>query len=316
MAIQLNSFGNCTTDLRGTGTRSCDIQTFGDVLGIALLQKGVSFNVLTDTLNDALWLARLKAFQLFPFLGVYNFEQTTPDNEINTSSTGVLAKVRNGKPQFTFSFDKGGCFHKALYDKSGKSRWDVAMLFDKGLLMASNQASTAIKGFNMGLFDVETFKLVQGTDPQMSMAKIQLLDAEEFNQRFEFFTWEQLGFNALEVNGVVDTTVKVDTPVTDGDTTVVVSVANACNVDDVILGLDSETNWALGGVQAVDRTVSSVTFDADTLKYTLTLSGALAEADTIQPRLVSGATSVAEDSDDNLFKGQSVLITVAAAPSV
>jgi hypothetical protein len=316
MAINLNSYGNCTTDLRGTGTRSCDIQTFGDVLGIALLQKGISFNVLTDTLNNALWLGRLKAFQLFPFLGVYNFEQTTPDNEINTSSTGVLSKVRNGKPQFTFSFDKGGCFHKALYDKSGKSRWDIAMLFDKGLLMATNQSETQLKGFNMGLFDVETFRLVQGTDPQMSMAKIQLLDAEEFNQRFQFFTWEQLGFNALEVNGVVDTVVSVDTPVNDGDDEVVLSVANACNVDDVILGLDETANWALGGTQATPRTITGVAFDADTLKYTLTLSGVLAENDTIQPRLVSGSTSVAEDADGNLFKGQSALITVAAAPSV
>lgn len=310
--INLNSYGNCTTDLKGTGSRSCDIQTFGDVLGIGLLTKGFTWDVLTDTLNEASWKDRIKAFGLFPFLGIYNFEQTTPDNEVNTSSTGVLSKVRNGKPQFTFSFDKGGCFHKALYDKSGKSKWDLAMFFDKGLLVATNQAGTKVKGFNMGLFDVETFKLVQGTDPQMSMAKVQLLDAEEFNLRFQFITWEELGFNALEVEGVVDTLITVD-EVLDGATSITFQVASACNNDDLITSLDAITNYSLT-VGGVNNPVTAVTYSNATGKYTATVS-ALAEDAVAILKLRDGSDDVAEDSLGNLFKGQATF-TVVEAPSV
>lgn len=310
--INLNSYGNCTTDLKGTGSRSCDIQTFGDVLGIGLLTKGFTWDVLTDTLNEANWKDRIKAFGLFPFLGIYNFEQTTPDNEVNTSSTGVLSKVRNGKPQFTFSFDKGGCFHKALYDKAGKSKWDLAMFFDKGLLVATNQAGTKVKGFNMGLFDVETFKLVQGTDPQMSMAKVQLLDAEEFNLRFQFITWEELGFNALEVEGVVDTLITVD-DVVDGATSIVFQVASACNNDDLITSLDAITNYSVT-VGGVNNPVTVVSYSNATGKYTATVS-ALAEDDVVIIKLRDGSDDVAEDSLGNLFKGQATF-TVVEAPSV
>lgn len=311
--INLNSYGNCTTDLRGTGSRSCDIQSFGDALGIGLLTKGFTWNVATDTINEASWVARIKAFGLFPFLGIYNFEQNTPDNETNTSSTGVLSKVRNGKPQFSFSFDKGGCFHKALYDKSGKSKWDLAMLFDKGLLLATNQAGDKVKGFNMGLFDVETFKLVQGTDPQMSMAKMQLLDAEEFNLRFQFFTWEQLGFNALEVEGVVDVIITPDTIVSGADE-IVVEIASACNNDDVIVGLDDELLYSVT-VDGVANVVTGVTYDTNTQKYTLALTSAVATSDVVIIKLKSGSTDVAEDASGNLFKGQ-VTATVVVAPSV
>jgi hypothetical protein len=310
--INLNSYGNCTTDLRGTGSRSCDIQTFGDVLGIGLLTKGFTWDVATDTLDEATWKDRIKAFGLFPFLGIYNFEQTTPDNEVNTSSTGVLSKVRNGKPQFTFSFDKGGCFHKSLYDKSGKSKWDLAMLFDKGLLVATNQAATKLKGLNMGLFDVETFKLVQGTDPQMSMAKIQLLDAEEFNLRFQFITWEEIGFNALEVEGVVDTKITVD-PVIDGATEIVFQVASACNNDDLITSLDAITNYVVT-VGGVNNPVTAVTYSNSTGKYTATVT-ALNEDDVVIVKLRDGSDDVAEDALGNLFKGEATF-TVVEAPSV
>jgi len=311
--INLNSYGNCTTDLRGTGSRSCDIQSFGDVLGIGLLTKGFTWTVATDTINEASWVARIKAFGLFPFLGIYNFEQNTPDNETNTSSTGVLSKVRNGKPQFSFGFDKGGCFHKALYDKSGKSKWDLALLFDKGLLIATNQAGDKVKGFNMGLFDVETFKLVQGTDPQMSMAKMQLLDAEEFNLRFQFFTWEQLGFNALEVEGVVDVLITAD-EVVDGATEITFEIASACNNDDIIVGLDDELLYSVTE-DGVSNPFTAVSYDTDTQKYTGTLTNAVDAGDIVIVKLKSGSTDVAEDSSGNLFKGQTT-ITVEVAPSV
>lgn len=310
MPILLNKYGNCTSDTLGTGSRSCDIKSFGDVTGIELFNKGFSWTLLTDDLLEASFKNLIKSYKVFPLTDIYDFAQNTPENEKNTSALGIQTKIRDGKPLFSFMYDKGGCFHKALYDKSGKNRWDLGILFDKGVLLAQTIDGTKISGFNMGMFDVETFKLLQGTDPQMSTAILQLLDANEFNTLFVFVTWEELGYNWNDYKGVVETKLSyVGTPAP--GTTFSVLVTSACNVDDIILDLDATASWALGGEQASVTTITAVAFNSTTNAYDFTVSPALIATDTIQPKLISaGGYSVAEDILGNLFKGEAPLATI------
>lgn len=307
--IPINRNGNCTTDLIGSGGRSCDIQSFGDVLGPVLHPKGWSLNVATGTITVDSWKDEYKAFNAIPYLGVYDFTQDTPENETATSSTGVMSPIRTGKPQFTFSFDRGGCFHKSLYNKRGKNRWDLSLMFETGILFAVSADGTEISGFDMGLFDVGTFRLQQGTDPQQSSAMIQLVDAEQFNTQFTFITWAELGVNLSKIEGVVEANIAYQiTPVT-GDTEIVVQVASSCNYDDVILNLDAEEHWRLGGNSAL--TITDVSYEPESQAYTLTLSEALVEGTTIQPTLRTGAVDVAEDDLGGLYKAHAALVTVA-----
>lgn len=310
MPILINNFGDCTGDTLGTGTRSCDIKSFGDVTGSVLFNKGFSLTLASDSLAEATYKNLIKGFKVFPLLGIYDFAQNTPENEKNTSALGVMTEIRAGKPQFSFNFDKGGCFHKALYDKRGKSRWDLGIVFDRGVLLALNIAKTKISGFDMGMFSVETFKLLQGTDPQMSTAMIQLLNAEEFNTRFVFLTWEELGYDWNDTDGVVETTLTYPSPPAAG-TTFSVKVSSACNVDDIILDLDEVASWELGGEQTSSTTISAIVFNSTTNAYDFTVTPTMIVTDTIQPKLVSaGGYSVAEDTLGNLFKGQAPLATL------
>jgi hypothetical protein len=274
-----------------------------------LFKKGEKFVLATDTLNAAGWKAKIKAFDILPFIGLYNFEQATPENEKNTSSTGVLSEIRDGKPQFSFMYDKGSCFHKTLYDKRGKGRWDLGILFDTGILLASTDDNLSIGGFDMGLFSVETFKLIQGTDPQMSTAMVQLLDANQFNAKHTFLSWSELGVNLSKIDGVVETVVTYPTTLAAG-TTVRVKVASSCNIDDVILDLEDNTLWALGGTQASATTISSVAFNVATEDYTLTVTPALIATDTIQPSLRESGLNAVEDSAGNIFKGSAAIGTI------
>lgn len=311
----LNSFGNCATDLKGSAFRSCDIGTYGDALGIALLTKGSKITLDNPLLTaEEDWKARIEAMTLFPYLGIYNFEQNTPENERATSSTGVMSGIRDGKPQFTFSFNRGGCFHKSLYNKRGENRWDLAILFETGVLLAENLDDT-VSGFNMGMFDVDTFKLQQGTDPQMSTAVIQLLDAYQFNANHQFFTWDTLGVNLAQVNGVIDVKIVYDPAQVPTGDEIPVKVVSTCNNDDVILGLDDAANWSLGGVQASSTTISTVTFDTDTNLYTITVTPALVINDTIAPKIIGTDSDVFEDLTGNLFKGQAAT-EIVGIPSV
>jgi hypothetical protein len=303
----LNNFGNCSDDLIGTGSRTCDLKSYGDPVGIGLPKKGVTWTVANFT--GANWKEDIKNLDLFPFIGLYNFEQNTPENDTATSNTGVMVEIRAGKPQLSFMFTRGGGLHKALYDKRGHDRWDLVLLFEKGVLFASNVDKSILKGFDMGMFSVATLAFVQGTDPQMSTAILQLKDAEEFNARHQFITYEQLGVNLSKVDGVVETQITYVSEPDDSDE-IELRVVNACSTGDVILDLDDVTSWGLGGTQAGATTIASVDFDADAQTYTLNLSAALADGDTVRPFLRTGSLRVAEDTLGNLFKGQAPLATV------
>lgn len=314
MAIDLNKYGNCATDFTGTGLTNCDITEFGDAKGIVLFEKGWSKTVASGTFNLTEYTNDVKSLDAFPFVGIYDFTQDTPENEKNTSSLGVITEIRAGKPQFSFSYTKGSCFHKSLYNKRGNGLWDFGILFETGILLATNSDASEIKGFDGGMLSVETFKFQQGTDPQMSTAMIQLLDAVEFNARHTFFRYTDVG-DLDDVQGAIETAITITDDIEDGDTTFTASITSNCNTDNTLLGLDDEAYYVLLGTQASATTISSVTYSATTGLYTFTVSPALAEADTVQLKLSDGTYDVIADATGDLYKGTSNTVTVAAAPS-
>lgn len=314
MAIELNKQGNCATDYTGSGLGSCDITQFGDAKGIVLFEKGWSKTIASGSFDLTEYTNDVKGLNIFPYVGIYDFTQDTPENEKNTSALGVLTEIRAGKPQFSFMFDKGSCFHKSLFNKRGNGLWDFGILFEEGILLATNQAMTELKAFDGGMLSVETLKLQQGTDPQMSTAIIQLLDAIEFNAYHQFFRYSDVG-DIDDVKGAIEVKVVVD-PIEDGDTTFTASVTSACNSDSVALGLDDTDLWILGGTQASATAYTDVSYNASTGKYTFTVDVALAENDTVKPTLSDGTYIVVEDATGNLYKGTSALVTVDAAASV
>lgn len=309
MPIEINAYGNCESDLIGSATRSCDITSFGDPIGIELFQKG--FRVAVDVADfTTAWTDGVKAMQVLPYIGIYDFTQDTPDNEVATSSTGVMSTVRAGKPQYTFSYDRGGCFHKSLYNKRGNRRWDVGIVFENGILMAVSVDGTYVEGFNGGMLDVQTLKFQQGTDPQMSTAMLQLLNASQFNERFVFLTWESLGVDLSTIQGVIETDVEFAVAPTTS-ATLVVTVTSACNSDDDIPGLDEIASWRVLGVQTTPKTITAVAYNNATNRYTFTLSSALIATDTIGVALTgTGGVDVATDDDGVLFKGRTPIVTI------
>ena len=310
MSYIIGSYGNCTTDFKGSGVGACDITEFGDAKGLVLLKKGTSFEIADGVaaFDLSIYTNQVKSLNAFPFVGIYDFAQDTPENEKNTSSTGVLTEIRSGKPQFSFMFTKGSCFHKSLFDKRGNALWDFGILFESGLLLATNAANNRLKGFDGGMLSVETFRLLQGTDPQMSTAIIQLLDAEEFNARNEFIPFSKVG-DLDSVVGAIETSITVD-PIAAGDT-FSASIVSACNKDNTILDLDDASNYVLLGTQASSTTISAVAYNASTGKYDFTVTPALVTADTVQIKLSDGTYDVVEDTLGNLYKGTSNSVTVS-----
>ena len=88
--INLNAFGNCATDVAGTGTGQCPIDQLGDMLGIALLNKGTALDVATDSLTEAAFRDLITTGKLHQLLDREAFEQNTPDNDLYTSPEGLI----------------------------------------------------------------------------------------------------------------------------------------------------------------------------------------------------------------------------------
>jgi len=205
--IKLNAFGQCSEDILGTGIGECPFTSYGDLLGLGLLKKGTKLDIATDTFDETAFRDLITGGKLHQVINSYAFEDTTPESEKSTSSTGLMESVRAGKPMYNFTFKKGAGFHKAVYSLKGQNRWDAMLYFTEGVLVAHNVGKTEIKGFSGGMFDVDSYKFTVGAETEFSKASLQLTSAEEFNTRFTFFPYSELGFNALEIDGVVQTNV-------------------------------------------------------------------------------------------------------------
>ena len=303
-----NGYGNCSSDLQGSGVSSCSITTFGDITGF-LLSTGNE--VITASMSKTAYVNKIKRFSVIPYNGIYDFEQNTPDNDINTSSTSVMTQIRAGKPQFSFSFTKGSCLHKSLYQKTSNGDFNLSLLFNSGILLAK-VSENVYNGFKMGMFDVETFKLLQGTDPQKSTVKVQLLDAVQFNLNNQFITWEALGFNLNDINGVVDTNI-IATVDPDLPRKIDAVVKSSCNSDYLITSLREKTNWsAINELTKEKLDITEVSFNEGSQSYSITLAvdippqGAIIRLATVGTGGIIESL-VAEDILGNLYKGKSNL---------
>ena len=280
--IDINKFGLCAEDVLGTGQGECPITDFGDLKGLGLLKKGSKLNLATDTLSEAAFRALITDGKLHQLVNSYAFEDTTPENERSTSSDGLMQTIREGKPMYSFTFKKGMYNAKAMQSLKGNNRWDAYFYFSEGLLVALDTAGENLKGFNGSMFDVDSYKFKQGAETEFSKVSLQLSDAKEFNQRFVFFTWEELGFNALEIEGVIETVVSFN-PAPVAGSTITVKIADANNRSISYASLfDNSAQWKVlvDGVANVVTTVS-VTGNVSTL----TLTSALVTTDVVNVSL-------------------------------
>ena len=302
--INLNAFGNCATDVAGTGTGQCPIDQLGDMVGMGALAKGTGLDTTTDTLNEATFRTLITSGKLHQLLDREAFEQNTPDNDLYTSPEGLITSIRAGKPQFALTYSKGLCFHKALYSLQGKNRWDVVLYFEKGMLMATNTANTKVKGFDAGSLIVGSYMFQQGTEIEKGKATIQFKSAEEFNTRWAYFSYDELGFSPLEIDGVIDTALSFSEAPANAGTTVKVKVLDGCNTSINYTSLFDAVGDYLLKVNGVTKTITAVAI-ADGVA-TLTFTGALATGNKVEVSL----NGVIPDVELNYYKSSILTKTI------
>lgn len=303
MAIDINAFGVCANSYAGTGLGDCPIEEFGDFLGLGALNKGATLDVATDTMDEATFRSLITGGTMHQLIGSEVFEQNTPDNEVYTSSNGLKRDLRAGKPEFTITYMKGLCFHKAIYELQGNAKYDFIFYFDKGMLLAQNVDGSKLKGFDGGMFSVGTYKFLQGTDPEQGKAMLQLRSTEEFNTRWVYFPYDQLGFDASQIDGVVDVVASV-VSTDSGATTVTMSVKDGCNSSVEYASLfDAVGDWKIS-VNGVDETISAVVITGGYAVLTVPTIGST-------DNIVVSLNGIIEDESGKYYKSNNATAVVA-----
>lgn len=313
MAVLINDFGNCQSDVKGTGTTNCDFETVGDYLGQGLLQKGVTFTITAGSvaIDEAIIDGLIQDRKLHQLIDRLGFTQDTPENEVFTDGVGLESSVRTGKTKFTTMYARGLENAKALHSLKGQNRWDTILYFTEGVVMTVNVAGTKAKGFDVGRFDVSTIKFLSGTDKQQVSTIMQLTKPDELNDRALFIPWDKLGVDLSLKDGVVDCLIKVVTPPVNLGTTMSVKLTSASNSGNVLLGFDNILHWATGGTQATPKLApTAIAYNSSTGYYDMTFGSAFVTGDTYQPRLRDLTQDVAVDSLGKFYAGRAVLGTV------
>ena len=302
--IKINAFGECADDILGTGIGECPITDLGDLQGSGFLKKGTNLTIATDSFDEAAFRALITNGKLHQVVNSYAFEDTTPESERSTSSVGLMESVRAGKPMYNFTFKKGLGFHKALYSLKGQNRWDVMFYFTKGILMATNTAKTQLKGFNAGMLDVDSYKFKVGAETEFSKATLQLVSAEEFNTRWVFFPYEEIGFNALEIDGVIQSEVALNAVPADTDTTIDVTLVDGYNSSISYASIfDAVGDW-LVTVNGVSVVISAVVIAGNVATLTIP---ALASTNVVEVSL----NGIVVDGELKYYKSNTVTVTIA-----
>lgn len=303
---------SCTIKaLLGTGSGECDVETLGDLIGGAITTKDVKFNITTDTFltkYNELVLGK----KIFPLIGLYDFDQTTPDNEVATSSIGVKFEIREGKVELTLIYNKSHCAHKSMFTKKGFKKWNILLFFKKHTVGTTDIAGENFKGFDAGMFSVGSFKIQKGTDPQQTKVMLQLTDngTTEWNERMFAIDNDEINAELNTIDGVIDTLITYESAPAAG-TTIVVNVKSACN-GKPIAGLVGAASWKLGGAQASATTISGVTESATIPgRYTITYNPTTVATDKVAPFLSNGTVNGVEDINGVKYAGQAEEATIS-----
>lgn len=305
------SAGSCTIqNLISTGTDNCDLDTLGDLIGGAITTKDVAFDIVNDVFLTA-YKNAVKKKKIFPLIGLYGFEQSTPDNEMATSSIGIKFEIREGKVELSLIFNKSHCFHKSVFTKKAFKKWNMILFFTNHVVGAKSLDGTKWKGFDCGMFTVSTFKVQQGNDPQMTKVTLQLTQegTTEWNTRMSAISNEEVTAELNSIDGAIETSITFPAAPAAG-TTVVVDVKSQCN-GAAKSGLVTASQWSVLGEQTPSKTVQSVSESVTVPgRYTLTLSSATTGGDKIGFRLGTALEPVVEDVLGTMYSGSSVIATI------
>ena len=282
---------NCLTTRKNLGIPDCIVEV-GIPSGFIIVPKGWSLNLSTDTFDKDYVNDQIQQGNFVPVLGAVEFTNGTPEPTTQEFQGGFKEVVRNGLPEFTFKYTRGGWkFASALYSYNSTQAFDILLAFRNGAIAGASNGTT-LTGFDLGMLNSGTYMFTDGSNKGYVNVMMQLVDADQYNLNVAVLTPDSLDFN---VNAEIF-------PVTD---IIITGRADATDDNKLYVKFKFAMNEAslLGGVAAANLKVTTngvanpisgaIAFDSITKEWTITTTNPVVLDDQNVVQLYDVANTVA-----------------------
>ena len=302
---------DCLTTRKNLGLPDCILQE-GRLTGFIMTPKGWAINLNTDTFDLSYVNEQIQLGNFIPVLGAVEATNNTPEATTEEYQGGVMSVVRNGLPNFTFKFLKGGWkFANALYSYNSFQAFDVLFVFSSGSVAGATNGTT-LSGFDLGMLNSGTYMFTDGNTSASVSVTMQLINETQFNRDVALLDSSVLDFN---VNSDVN-------PITD----IVMTGRADVSSDKVYFKptFDMNQSTTLGGIAisnlrvTIDGVVTtivalSLTYDAINAEYVFEPTSAFTTSSSIVVQLYDSVNNVATAKiGTRYYKGATSAITPVA----
>ena len=302
---------DCLTTRKNLGLPDCILQE-GRLTGFIMTPKGWAINLTTDTFDLELVNGQIQLGNFIPVLGAVEATNNTPEATTEEYQGGVMSVVRNGLPNFTFKFLKGGWkFANALYSYNSFQAFDVLFVFSSGAVAGATNGTT-LSGFDLGMLNSGTYMFTDGNTSASVSVTMQLINETQFNRDVALLDASVLDFN---VNSDIN-------PITD----IVMTGRADVSADKVYFKptFDMNQSTTLGGIAianlrvTIDGTATtivalSLTYNSTTKEYEFEPTDAFTTSSSIVVQLYDSVNSVATAKiGTRYYKGATSAITPVA----
>lgn len=289
---------------------------FGYIQSVILVPKPWSVPVTeleTMDLDYVVGLVQAGTWQ--PILNVLQTTDNTPEPTTKEYTGGVMAVIRNGKPQYMVELDNSIGYHKALYSKNSFQRYNILLVDQNGTIMGATSADgTRFTGLLAGMVNTRTYTLQNGDETAKTNFEFQLISEAQFNSRMALISTGQSGVDInTDVNAITGVTITGTAEAGDPINVQVNGVNNTIfGIEGLGAGNFRVTNTATNAVV----TLTSVTEGATEGSYLLTPTTPTVAAQNLKVELYDAVAgvNVAVVDVTQLYKGstQPPHITVAS----
>lgn len=301
---------NCDVTRKNLGLSDCILQE-GRLTGKILVPKGWSIP-LSSTFNKDYVNNQIQLGNFIPILGAVEATNGTPEATTEEYQGGVISVLRNGLPQFTFKYLKGGWkFANALNTYNSFQAYDVLLVFSSGAIAGATNG-TDLTGFDLGMINSNTYMFTDGSTSSSVSTTIQIINESQFNRDVALLDASVLDFNVnTDISPITDVVMTGRADASDGK---VYFKANFdMNQSIPVLGIEiANLRCTINGV-ANTITALSLTRNSLTGEWSFTPTATLVATDVVVVQLYDATNVVAAAKIGNrYYKGVTPAITTVA----
>lgn len=195
-------------ELLGTGLKFCSFNLKQPKV-LVLLQKGYKFDDAA-IFNLALIQGLQQEGKAIVLAGIVDFTDGTPDNDrITRASTGKMRTSLKHPYMWTFTFDNGIYFYKALVALESNERYDIIVFDVEGNALLSLNKQGKAGGLDLGMLDAG--KYVIGNENSQSIT-VQV-DRTNFDTTVAWIEGKAMDFIANDdLDGYNDVEIELTAP--------------------------------------------------------------------------------------------------------